>query len=194
MKRMYRYYQLTQSMILYSIFPKASNPIGIRRKLSESLVSDVGKCRNLTIPTGYRTTPTLSDIQQLPVGIRYQGFRRIRIGSDNSSDWIRQSDYSSWIGSKKRFTIVKINDQSVLYSAKKKSPIVKHENLFEIIYQCYQTAGHLGRNKTWSQSKPPSDRFVFLHMFWRFRLKAGMLRYHSIIIHFKVKWLHFSWF
>ena len=73
-----------------------SDPTGIRRRLSESLVSysdrklsDVGKCRNLRIPIGYWTIPILSDIQQLPVGIRYQGFRRIPIGSDNFPHRIR---------------------------------------------------------------------------------------------------------
>ena len=93
--------------------------------------------------SGYRTIPTLSDIQQLPVGIRYQGFRRIPIGS--SSQIIRPE-----LGPKNVLLLLKINDQSVLYSVKEKLPIVKHENLFEIIYKYYQTARHLGRNKTCS--------------------------------------------
>ena len=48
----------------------------------------------------------------------------------------------------KRFTIVKTNDQSVLYSAKGKLPFVRHENLFEFIHKCYQSTGHLKRDKT----------------------------------------------
>ena len=65
------------------IYRTISDTIGIRWKLSESLVSDsdrklsdVGKCRNTRIPTGITVIPTLSVIRQLPVGIRYQRFCR----------------------------------------------------------------------------------------------------------------------
>ena len=55
----------------------------------------------------------------------------------------------SWgLSPKNLLLLLKINDQSVLYSTKEKLPIVKHENLFEIIYEYYQTVGHLGRDKT----------------------------------------------
>ena len=59
------------------------DPIGIRRKLSESLVSDsnrklsvVGSYQNVRVPIVLMVIPTLSDDQQLPIGIRYQRFCR----------------------------------------------------------------------------------------------------------------------
>ena len=54
------------------------DPIGIHRKLSESLVSnsdlkslDVGKCWNGPVFCRNPEIPAFSDIRQLPVGIRY---------------------------------------------------------------------------------------------------------------------------
>jgi hypothetical protein len=38
--------------------------------------------------------------------------------------------FNFWV--RKRFNIIKINDQPVVYSVKEKLPIVKYENLFDV--------------------------------------------------------------
>ena len=66
-----------------------SDPVGVCRKLSESLVldsdrksSDVGKYRNGRESCRNQEVPTLSDVRRLSIGIQYQGFRQTPIGSD----------------------------------------------------------------------------------------------------------------
>ena len=46
-----------------------------------------------------------------------------------STDTKYDPPFNFW--AKKRFTLVKINDQFVVYSAKDKLPVVKYENPFE---------------------------------------------------------------
>ena len=64
------------------------NPMGIRRKLSESLVldsdrksSDIGKYQNDRV--SYRNTEisTLSDVRRLPIEIQYQVSRQLPTNS-----------------------------------------------------------------------------------------------------------------
>jgi hypothetical protein len=52
---------------------------------------------------------------------------------------------------KKRFYIVKIGGQEILYSSKEKLSVVTFDNLFDKINECHVAVGHLGRDKTWHE-------------------------------------------
>jgi hypothetical protein len=60
-----------------------------------------------------------------------------------------QPQFKFW--AKKRFQLVKIGDQEILYSSKEKLPVVIFEQLFEKINECHTAVGHLGRDKTWHE-------------------------------------------
>ena len=74
---------------------------------SDRKLSDDGKCRNNRDSCRNSGIPTLSDIRQLPIGIRYQGFRQLPTDSYRiryspidfpiGSDGIQLSDQSSWV-------------------------------------------------------------------------------------------------
>ncbi len=60
-----------------------------------------------------------------------------------------ESQFNFW--AKKCFNTVKIGDQVLLYSIKEKLPVVKYENVFEVLNECHIAVGHLGRDKTWHE-------------------------------------------
>ncbi len=59
------------------------------------------------------------------------------------------AQFNFW--ARKRFNLVRIGDQILVYSLKEKLPIVKYENLFETVHECHIAVGHLGRDKTWNE-------------------------------------------
>ena len=68
-----------------------------------------------------------------------------------------QAQFKFW--AKKRFHLMKIGDQEILYSSKEKLPVVTFEELFEKINDCHTAVGHLGSkicNRNLKQN-------VFLH-------------------------------
>ncbi len=57
------------------------------------------------------------------------------------------SQLKFWVN--KKFKLIKIGDQNVVYDIKSNHPIVTYENLYTKIKECHERVGHHGRDKTW---------------------------------------------